>query len=70
MTIFDSLNFPIHTENWPKIWPILPKEIRNYWIHFHHTEPTSTEDRIKLLQMLIYEYNTEVCRIRKCYDNF
>jgi uncharacterized protein (DUF2267 family) len=69
MTIFDTINHPLTEDNRAEVWTTLPQEIKDYWIRFHHTEPHLIPKRIKLLQTIIYEYNTDICRVRKYHDN-
>ena len=69
MTIFDSIKYPLHEGNRVEIWGLLPGDIKDYWIEVHHSEPEGMSKRITLLNQIIFEYNTEVCRVRRWYDN-
>jgi len=69
MTIFDSIKYPLNDTNHKEMWDLLPGDIRTYWIAVHHSEPEDMSKRITLLNQIIFEYNTEVCRVRRRYDN-
>ena len=61
MTIFDSIKYPIIDSYDRDGYNALPREIRDYWTGIYNSYDLN--ERVKVLRIIIAEYQTEDCRI-------